>query len=103
AGRAYPDDRGHLPHHGSVQDLRPRLYPDQPADHRTYFDPALQDGVPGMADGALLRARLYRADHGAGDYQHLREISEQGEGALGWPRSALLPKSASTGLPSWRC
>ena len=28
AGRADPDDRGHLPHHGSVQDLRSRLHPD---------------------------------------------------------------------------
>ncbi len=32
AGRADPDDRDHLPHHGGVQDLRPRLHPDQPAD-----------------------------------------------------------------------
>jgi multiple sugar transport system permease protein len=28
AGRADPADRHHLPHHGSVQDLRPRLHPD---------------------------------------------------------------------------
>ncbi len=49
AGRADPDDRDHLPHHGSLQDLRPRLHPDQPADDRGDLDPALQDGLPGVA------------------------------------------------------
>ena len=38
--------------------------------------------------GPVLRARLHRADHGAGDHQHLREVPEQGEGALRWPPSA---------------
>ena len=56
----------------------------QPADHRADLDPALQDGVPGMADRPVLRAGLHRADHGAGDHQHLREVPEQGEGALRW-------------------
>jgi len=103
AGGADPDDRGHLPDHGSVQDFRPRLHPDQPADGRTDLDPALQDGVPGMADRALLRDGLHRADHGAGHHQHLRQIPQQGEGALRWPPSALLPRSASTASPSSPC
>ena len=38
--------------------------------------------------GPLLRVRLHRADHGAGDHQHLREVPQPGEGALRWPRSA---------------
>ena len=46
AGRADPDDRDHLPHHGGVQDLRPRLHHVEPADDRADLDPALQDGVP---------------------------------------------------------
>ena len=54
AGRADPDDRDHLPHHGGVQDLRPRLHHDQPADHRDDLHPALQDGVPGVADRQVL-------------------------------------------------
>ena len=58
-----------------------------PADDRADLDPALQDGVPGVADRPVLRARLHRADHGAGDHQHLREVPEQGEGALRWPPS----------------
>ena len=32
AGGAAPADRAHLPHHGGVQDLRPRLHHEQPAD-----------------------------------------------------------------------
>ena len=31
AGRADPADRDHLPHHGGVQDLRPRLHHDRPS------------------------------------------------------------------------
>ncbi len=58
-----------------------------PADDRTDRDPALQDGLPRMADRARLGLRLYRADHGGGDHQHLREIPQQSEGALRWPRS----------------
>ena len=38
--------------------------------------------------GRVLRARLHRADHGAGHHQHLREVPEQGEGALRWRPSA---------------
>ena len=41
-------------------------------------------GLPGMADGTLLRARLHRAHHGARHHQHLREVPQQGEGALRW-------------------
>ena len=52
AGGADPADRDHLPHHGGVQDLRPRLHHVGPADHRDDLDPALQDGVPGVADRA---------------------------------------------------
>ena len=52
------------------------------ADHRTGLDQALQVRLPGMADRQVLRAGLHRPDHGAGDHQHLREISQQGEGAL---------------------
>lgn len=46
------------------------------------LDQALQVRVPGMADRQVLCACLHCPDHGAGDYQHLREISQQGEGAL---------------------
>ena len=47
-----------------------------PADDRADLDPALQAGIPGMADRPVLRARLHRADHGAGDHQHLRQIPQ---------------------------
>ena len=53
--------------------------------------------------GPLLRARLHRADHGAGDHQHLREIPEQGEGALRWPPSRHPAKWRSTASPSSPC
>ena len=52
--------------------------------------------------GLSLRPRLHRADHGAGDHQHLREIPEQGEGALRWPRSAPRARSCATASPSPR-
>ena len=37
------------------------------------------------------------------DHQHLREVPQQGEGALRWPPSAPPPKSRSTASPSSRC
>ncbi len=52
AGHAAAADRHHLPHHGGVQDLRPRLHHDQHGDDRADRHPAVQDGVPGMADRA---------------------------------------------------
>ena len=66
-------------------------------DDRADRDPPLQDGVPGMADRALLRARLHRADHGAGHHQHLREVPQPGEGAL----SAWLPYTSKTPPRCW--
>ena len=64
-----------------------------PADDRADRDQALQVRVPGMADRQVLRARLHRADHGARDHQHLREVSQQGEGALRWPPSTRRARS----------
>ena len=45
-------------------------------DDRADGHQAVQDGVPGMADGPILRARVHRADHGAGDHQHLRQVPQ---------------------------
>ena len=85
----------------------------EPADDRADRDQALQDGVPGMADRQVLRARLHRADHGAGDHQHLREVPQPGEGALTMAavkshrarRSSTAspsPRSSSSRSSSWR-
>ena len=35
-----------------------------------------------MANWQIVRARLHRPHHGAGDHQHLREVSQQGERTL---------------------
>ena len=71
-------------------------------DHRADRDPAVQDGVPGMADGPILRARLHRADHGARDHQHLREVPQPGEGTLRWlpsrPRASSCCNRAAIAL-----
>ena len=54
--------------------------------------------------GPVLRARLHRADHGAGHHQHLRQVPQQGEGALRWPPSARRAETrAATASPSPRC
>ncbi len=63
------------------------------ADDRADRHPALQDGVPGMADRHVLGAGLHRAGHGGGDHQHLREVPEQSEGALRWPGYAPRPRN----------
>ena len=39
-----------LPHHGGLQDLRPRLHHVRSGQHRDDRRPALQDGLPGVAD-----------------------------------------------------
>ncbi len=48
--------------------------------------------LPGMADGQVLRAGLYRADHGAGDHQYLREVPQQGEGTI--MAAVVIPRSS---------
>src|SRR6185436_10506143 len=82
AGDAAAADCDHFPHYGGVQDLRSGFHHDQHGYHRVDRHPALQDGLPGMADWQVLRARLHRPDHGARNHQHLREVPQPGEGAL---------------------
>ena len=53
-----------------------------------------------MADRQVLRAGLYRADHGADDHQYLCEIPEQSEGALTWQRSPPPGNVWATAPPS---
>src|SRR5690606_30550286 len=46
-------------------------------------DVCSSDLVPAVAGRPGLGSRLHRADHGALHHQHLRQVSQQGQGALG--------------------
>ena len=88
AGGADPADRDHLPHHGGVQDLRPRLHHDR-ASRRTetiairLYKMAFQEWQTGRSSAlAYIVLIVVRGDH-----QHLREVPQPGEGALRWRRS----------------
>jgi hypothetical protein len=63
------------------------------------LDPALSDGVPGLGYRQSLGARLHRADRGAVHHQHLRQVPQQGEGALRWLPS---PPVRSVWASRWR-
>ena len=54
------------------------------------------DGVPGVANRSRLGAGLHRPHRGAGDHQHLRQIPQQGEGALRWRSSRRAPGGSAT-------
>ena len=62
------------------------------ASVETDLDHALPDGLPGLGHRPRLGARLHRPDRGALHHQHLRQVPQQGEGALKWPS---LPHAAS--------
>src|SRR2546427_399462 len=92
-GVAAAADRGDLSHDGGVQDLRHRVRDGEHGRDRARRDPALQDGVPGVADGPLMRARLPDAARGARDHECVREVPEPAQGAIAMerPHVASLP------------
>ena len=52
--------------------------------------------------GTGVGARLHHPDHGALHHQHLRQIPQQGEGALRWPPFQRAPAASATASRSPR-